>query len=81
MAASDAARLMLVVVLPTPPFWFAIAIILVNELAPGNSVTVGARFLQRNLYQMSMLAKPGHDERMNRYFRTSRPTASSSCAG
>lgn len=70
MAASDAARLMLVVVLPTPPFWFAIAIILVNELASCNSVTVGARFLQCNLYQMSVLSKSGHNKRMNLYFRT-----------
>ncbi len=42
MAARDAARLIQVVVLPTPPFWFAIAIILVNEPAPGNVVTVVA---------------------------------------
>jgi hypothetical protein len=28
VAASPAARLMLVVVLPTPPFWFATAMIL-----------------------------------------------------
>ncbi len=38
-AASDAARLMAVVVLPTPPFWFAIAMVLPMTAAPSQCST------------------------------------------
>src|SRR5882672_7534741 len=39
--ASTAARLTAVVVLPTPPFWFAIAIILAIGSETGGSVALG----------------------------------------
>jgi hypothetical protein len=54
--ARDADRLIAVVVLPTPPFWLAIVIILLMNFSDRESVLAGCNFAAM-LAQKSVLSK------------------------
>jgi hypothetical protein len=69
IAASEAARLTQVVVLPTPPFWFAIAITLVNVVPLAVLLRVDFALWLRDHHEMSLLIKAWHVQWKNRALR------------
>src|SRR5210317_1288558 len=61
MAASEAARFTQVVVLPTPPFWFAIAIILANVQSLLRFSAAGAQSrAQCHVHQVTLFRQTRH---------------------